>query len=153
MKKDLNKVLIPRVQRLWPATRAAAALNVVERNPDSFWNECKYVIAVSQERCSRLMGVRKVTVNGTRESVVVRPDRLNACQGATGPVTGRIIEIIKDSDSSPASAYVVLDIFQIGLTRHKRIGAPVLSRRLGERTILSIPSPVCFCRYKITYCC
>jgi hypothetical protein len=63
-------------------------------------------------------------------------------QAATSPVPGRIVKIIKDSGSQ--TAFVILDIFHVGLTCHAWFGLPILTRRFGESTILVVSSPVCY---------
>ncbi|KAF9464228.1 hypothetical protein BDZ94DRAFT_1355980 [Collybia nuda] len=57
---------------------------------------------------------------------------------AFGPITGCVLEIIKDCTSP--TAYVILDVFQVLSTRHKIFDMPVLTRRFGETEILIVPA-------------
>jgi hypothetical protein len=63
---------------------------------------------------------------------------------------GRILEILT-TDEQGNNPIIVLDVFQLGATRHETFGMPTLARRLSETTFLIVPAKVLLFIYLFVY--
>nr|GAT48237.1 predicted protein [Mycena chlorophos] len=122
---DTKLAPIPRGEKTRTArslrdTTAAQAARYGDYSPDSKWDVCKSVLAQSLDEC-------------LVESWVFA--EIPSESTATLVNAGRIVEILKNAEQT----VVVLDIFELSLTRDDHYGMPVLTRPSEgtRRTIIS----------------
>ncbi|EIN07387.1 hypothetical protein PUNSTDRAFT_71288, partial [Punctularia strigosozonata HHB-11173 SS5] len=101
-------------------TKAVNAVNADAYDQTSLWTPCSHVVAQSQDVC--MPGSWVFTQSPLNNEVII----------------GRIVEILDSTTTS--DAVVLLDQFHLGSERHRIFSMPTLARRLGEVTILIIPT-------------
>lgn len=91
------------------------------------WHRCKYVVAGSGDKCSAgswVFATSPIAVSASHFKLYIEFPSLTPLQSSNPPITGRILDILKDS--AGPSMFVIINVFQLAATRHKIFGMPIL---------------------------